>query len=97
MSKLLKLGSITLVSTALATSYYFYAVDRDGYHYNRSVWKKVSDRTRGLLDRKQDLERSSPHTTELREVIQRPVSETFKDLWNEQVREIVRWVYSLGN
>lgn len=97
MSKIVKLGSITLISSALATSYYFYAVDKYGYHYNHSMWKKVSDKTRGLLDRKQDIERSSPPSPEMREVVQRPMSETFKDLWNEQIREAVNWVYSLGN
>lgn len=97
MSKILKLGSLTLVSSALAASYYFYAVDRDGYHYNHSVWKKVSDNTKGLLDRKVDIERSHPPSSEMREVVRRPFSETCKDLWNEQIRETVKWVYSFGN
>lgn len=97
MSKVFKLGSIAIASSALATSYYFYAIDRDGYHYNHSMWKKISDKTQGILDRNQDIERSSPHTSQVREVVQRPISETFKDLWNDQIRETVSWVYSFGN
>lgn len=96
MSKLFKLTSITLVSGSLAASFYYYAIDRDGYHYNHSIWKRIGDRTQALIDRKQDIVATDPFTTMPRDIIQRPIIETMKDLWNEQVRSSVSWIYSLG-
>ncbi|QLG72121.1 hypothetical protein HG535_0C04750 [Zygotorulaspora mrakii] len=96
MSKILKLSSITLLSSTLAVSYYYYAIDRDGYHYNNSIWKRISDRTRGIIDRKQDIVATDPFTTKPRDILRRPMVETMKDLWNEQIRSSVSWIYSLG-
>ncbi|KAL3236625.1 Mic12p RNJ42_01719 [Nakaseomyces bracarensis] len=53
--KLLKLGSVTVGSGVVATAWYYYFVDRDGYHYKRSVWKRVSDEVQGLIDRRSTL------------------------------------------
>lgn len=96
MSKILKLTSITLISGTLAASYYFYAIDRNGYHYQKSIWKKISDKTQGIIDRKEDITPSDPYNTHPRDIIQRPIVETMKDMWNKEIRESVNWIYSLG-
>lgn len=53
--KLLKLGSLTVGSGVLATAWYYYYVDRDGYHYKRSVWKRMSDEVQAVVDRRSSL------------------------------------------
>ncbi|SCV03791.1 LAMI_0H10990g1_1 [Lachancea mirantina] len=93
MSKLLKLSSTAFLASVLTSSYYFYAVDRDGYHYQNSSWKRMSDYVQGVIDRREDIvgatSSDKPH-----DVVIRPFGETVKDLWNQQVRDVASWVYS---
>ncbi|SCU86936.1 LADA_0E01090g1_1 [Lachancea dasiensis] len=95
MSKILKLASITCLSSVLGGAAYMYIVDRNGYHYQNSSWKRVSDHVQGILDRRDDI---IVHQTgqKAREVVVRPLSETMKDMWNAQVRSTADWVYSWG-
>ncbi|CAR30492.1 Mic12p [Lachancea thermotolerans CBS 6340] len=96
MSKVLKLTSVTLAASSLAAAGYFYAFDRDSYHYKNASWKRIGDHVQGILDRKEDIavQRTS---SEARDVTVRPIKETMKDLWNEQVRNTAQWVYSFGS
>lgn len=53
--KLVKLGSLTVGSGVIATAWYYYCVDRDGYHYKRSVFRRVSSEVQALIDRRSTL------------------------------------------
>ncbi|GAV52392.1 hypothetical protein ZYGR_0AG03830 [Zygosaccharomyces rouxii] len=96
MSKLLKLTSITAVSSTLAASYFFYFVDRDGFHYQNSQWKKIGDKVQGIIDGSENINPSSPPSSSQVIVVRRPMTETMKDLWNEQIRNTANWIYSWG-
>lgn len=95
MSKLIKLISLTAVSSAIAASYYSYVCSNNGYYYRNASWRRVGDHVQGILDRKEDIA-TSHISSKPQTVVLRPMSETMKDLWNEQVRNTVDWVYSLG-
>ncbi|SCW02543.1 LAFE_0F08746g1_1 [Lachancea fermentati] len=96
MSKLLKLTSVSVLTSALGVSYYFYVFDKDGYHYKNASWKRYSDHVQGIIDHKEDIPveviGSAP-----RNVVARPMGETMKDIWNQQVRSTVEWIYSFGS
>lgn len=96
MSKIFKLTGITLAASSMAAATYFYAVDREGYHYKNASWRRIRDHVQGILDREEDI---ATHKTgaEAREITVRPIKETMKDLWNEQVRNTAHWVYSFGS
>lgn len=96
MGKLLKLTSITAVSSTLAASYFFYFVDRDGFYYQNSQWKKIGDKVQGIIDGSADIEPSTPSNSRPVIVVRRPMTETIKDLWNEQIRNTANWIYSWG-
>ncbi|AQZ15700.1 AIM5 (YBR262C) [Zygosaccharomyces parabailii] len=96
MSKLVKLTSITVVSSALAASYYYYFVDRDGFYYNNSQWRRVGSKVQGIIDGSEDIKPSTPCSTKSVTIVTRPMSETMKDLWNEQIRNTADWIYSWG-
>lgn len=96
MSKLVKLTSIAVVSSSLAASYYFYFVDRDGFYYNTSQWRKVGKQVQGIIDGSEDIDPSTPFSTKHVTVVKRPMTETMKDLWNEQIRNTADWIYSWG-
>ncbi|GAV47380.1 hypothetical protein ZYGR_0H02210 [Zygosaccharomyces rouxii] len=96
MSKLIKLTSITSVSSTLAASYYFYFVDRDGFHYQNSQWKKIGDKVQGIIDGSGNINPSTPSNSNQVIVVKRPMTETMKDLWNEQIRNTANWFYSWG-
>lgn len=96
MSKLLKLASIATVSSTLAASYYFYFVDRDGFHYQNSQLKKIGDKVQGIIDGSENIDQSTPPSSKQVVVVRRPMTETMKDLWNEQIRNTANWIYSWG-
>ncbi|SCV05171.1 LANO_0H01618g1_1 [Lachancea nothofagi CBS 11611] len=95
MSKLLKLASIAGLTSSLGAAGYMYVVDRNGYHFKNATWKRVSDHVQGLLDRKSDIVVHA-RGQNAKDVVLRPWTETMKDMWNEQIRSGVDWVYSLG-
>ena len=98
MSRVFKLTSFAVLSTTIAVSYYHYAVKDNGFHYETSEWKKINDKVKRVVDGTDVIQFSglSDRIKTPTDVIVRPRGETFKDLWNSEVRRTVQWIYSFG-
>ncbi|CCC68818.1 hypothetical protein NCAS_0B07340 [Naumovozyma castellii] len=104
MGVLWKTVSFTLVSSTVAASYYFYFIHRDGYQYKRAHWRKIDHDVQDIIEKRQKSlvfqERNGVNQIlkrgESQDVIYRPIKETMKDIWNEQIRTGVEWMYSIG-
>ncbi|AGO10897.1 AaceriAFR614Wp [[Ashbya] aceris (nom. inval.)] len=91
MSRVLRYGSFSVLASVLGASYYYYAVASP--LYTEAEWYRVSQQTAALIDRRIDIP-VPESTTEGREYVVRSSKETMKDIWNEQIRSIVDWIYS---
>ena len=102
MRLLSRLTSFSLGAVTAATSYYLYFIYDNGYYYNHSVFKQIDDTVRDSIENstpldsifKRDiniLNNKNPQNIEVRYM-----KETFKDMWNAQIRNTVEWIYSFG-
>ncbi|CCE64759.1 hypothetical protein TPHA_0I02580 [Tetrapisispora phaffii CBS 4417] len=98
LQKTARVTSFVTVAGVTATSYYYYFVHDNGYYYKTSSWKKLDDKVQNLIDGKESI-----RYVGIGELVDRPVdihvrsnSETFKDIWNAEVRRAVEWLYSVG-
>lgn len=93
MSKILKLTGFTTLSTLLGVSYYYYVIDRP--IYQNTGLHKTSKQVERVIDNKAEFvyERMG---LEPQLVVQRPFTETVKDIWNKEVRNTANWLYSWG-
>lgn len=97
-----RLLSFSAVSGIIGTSYYFYFVKSDGYYYNHSMLKQINDKVKDVVDKKGNVEIVFQDRIEMlkdrttRDLNIRSQSEMFKDLWNQQIRDTVSWIYSWG-
>ena len=102
MGRLLNLTRFTLLGSTIAASYYYYFIYNDGYYYNRSIFKKVNERVDGIIKDDAPIQTVFHEKIDMlsnkysRKLLTRSFSETLKDFWNEQVRNSVAWIYSLG-
>ncbi|KAH3900549.1 uncharacterized protein SCODWIG_03239 [Saccharomycodes ludwigii] len=96
MSKIVKLVSITTIASAGLA--YFYK--DNGYYFNKSEYKSMSQSISNIIDRKTNElpTKSMGNTTMLpynEEYQVRYPTETVKDIWNKSVRQGVHWLYTI--
>ncbi|AET38072.1 Mic12p Ecym_2333 [Eremothecium cymbalariae DBVPG len=91
MPRFIRAVSFVTIATVIGTSYYYYAVKRP--LYKESEWYRVSTQTSGIINRKLELPVESADTS-MQEYVVRSNKETMKDIWNEQIRSAVGWIYS---
>ncbi|AMD19308.1 HBR407Cp [Eremothecium sinecaudum] len=91
MPRFFRVTSFAVIASLLGTSYYYYAVQRS--LYKEAEWYKITSRTQDLIDRKADIP-VRPVSINSQEYVVRTSQETIKDIWNEQIRNIVQWIYS---
>lgn len=102
MGGLLKLTSFTAMAGALAGSYYVYFVRDNGYYYSKSALKRINDQVQDVVERRGNAESvfqeriAMLKDSSARDLSVRSQSEMFKDLWNQQIRNTVEWIYSWG-
>lgn len=102
MGGLLKLTSFSAMAGAIAGSYYIYFVRDNGYYYNKSALKRVNDKVQDVVEKRGNVENVFQERIEMlkdrtaRDLSVRSQSEMFKDLWNQQIRNTVDWIYSWG-
>lgn len=93
MSKLIKLTSLTIISSLTGISYYYYVFDKP--MYQQSSWYQLKEKVQGIIDKKEDIS-AEYMTTKSHYITIRPTIEIMKDLWNQQIRNGVEWIYSHG-
>ncbi|EDO16446.1 hypothetical protein Kpol_1066p10 [Vanderwaltozyma polyspora DSM 70294] len=98
MSKIWKFTSFATISSVAAASLYLYAIDKNGYYYEKSKFKQVTDRVRKLIDGDETFKYVTidDFVSGPTQIQTRSRGETFKDLWNAEVRRTAQWIYSLG-
>ncbi|KAG0667943.1 Aim5p [Maudiozyma exigua] len=102
MGGLSRLLSFSAVSGIIGASYYLYFVKSDGYYYNNSMLKQINDKVKDVVDKKGNVETVFQDRIEMlrdkttRDINIRSQNEMFKDLWNQQIRDTVSWIYSWG-
>lgn len=102
MGRLLSLTRFTLLGSTIAASYYYYFIYNNGYYYNKSIFKRVNERVDGVIKDDAPIQTVFHEKLDMlsnrysRKLLTRSFSETLKDIWNEQVRNSVAWIYSLG-
>ncbi|CCF57423.1 hypothetical protein KAFR_0C04330 [Kazachstania africana CBS 2517] len=102
MPRFIKITSLSLIMAAVGASYYYYFVNNDGYYYQKSLWKQIDDKVTDILQQKDSTNsvfeenRKRLRDKTAQELVARPMSETAKDIWNEQIRNSLEWFYSWG-
>ncbi|EJS44704.1 fmp51p [Saccharomyces arboricola H-6] len=102
-----KLGSLarsvkwTLSVGAIGSVFYLYRFSNKGYFYNHdATWLKQDHQVQDLLDRKEGIpgvaKNSKQLVTDGGTAWTRTMGESMKDIWNEQIRSSVDWIYSWG-
>ncbi|CAI1933519.1 hypothetical protein SEUBUCD646_0D04680 [Saccharomyces eubayanus] len=102
-----KLGSLarsvkwTLSAGVIGSVFYLYRFSNKGYFYDHdATWLKQDHQAQDLMDRREVV----PGGVKNRKQIvmddgvawTRTMGESMKDIWNEQVRNSVNWIYSWG-
>ncbi|CAI4056014.1 hypothetical protein SKDZ_02G3690 [Saccharomyces kudriavzevii ZP591] len=91
----------TLSVGAIGSVIYLYGFSNNGYFYDHdATWLKQDHQIQDLMDRKE----VAPGGTKNRKQVvmndgtawTRTVGESMKDIWNEQIRKSVSWIYSWG-
>ncbi|CAB4254542.1 similar to Saccharomyces cerevisiae YBR262C AIM5 Protein of unknown function [Maudiozyma barnettii] len=102
MGVVVRFLSFSAVTGAIATSYYMYFVRENGYFYNKSMLKQINDKVQDVVEQRGNVETVFQERIEMlkdktaRDLNIRSQSEMFKDLWNQQIRDTVSWIYSWG-
>ncbi|ONH79477.1 MICOS complex subunit MIC12 [Saccharomyces cerevisiae] len=104
---MLKLGPLarsvkwTLSVGVIGSVFYLYRYSNNGYFYDHdATWLKQDHQVQDLVDRKEVV----PGETRNRKLVvtddgiawSRTMGESIKDIWNEQIRNSVDWIYSWG-
>ncbi|CCD23501.1 Mic12p NDAI_0B04660 [Naumovozyma dairenensis CBS 421] len=110
MRSILKLATLGAVSTATISSYYYIYGSNSQIPIIPKRWRRVEDEVDQLLEDKmtlkgktgrqlnEQLNLNTRHLQVDQELLMRSnLNETMKDIWNKQIRTIVRWIFSVGN
>ncbi|QHS71820.1 Mic12p [Saccharomyces paradoxus] len=103
---MLKLGPLarsvkwTLSVGVIGSVFYLYRFSNNGYFYDHdATWLKQDHQVQYLMDRKEVV----PGGAKRKQVVMdngtawtRTMGESMKDIWNEQIRNSVDWIYSWG-
>lgn len=90
----------TLSMGVIGSVFYIYRFSNNGYFYDHdATWLKQDHQVQYLMDRKEVV----PGGAKRKRVVMdygtawtRTMGESMKDIWNEQIRNSVDWIYSWG-
>ncbi|KAL6938051.1 hypothetical protein ACO0RG_004580 [Hanseniaspora osmophila] len=98
MSKLVKLTSISILSSA-TLGYLYY---NNQYYFKKSEYNQIDNKVVSIIDRKGPAGlQDGTSQTELEQfapghyLTRNSKAEVMKDIWNDSVRTGINWIYSL--